>query len=445
MTTSVAPPEIADPPRPEEEALLREAKRRHRLRRSWQTATVIVLVSGLVLLVLYATNEPPLVHGAPTTGTTRSLPPPIASGPSNLRGELDGVDCPSPTECWAVGGIGGRLAPSLIERWARGRWQIITSPSPVTPMIFGLPHSNTMQTISCASSQACVTIGNHNGEQGYAIAEKWLGHRWVLTESPPELGGSGGVSCPLSNACAAVGTSAAGPQATADLWNGSTWRPLTVPNSNVAIFSGASCTSATSCWFVGQGSNPGPNTSNAFGYAVADRWAGGRWTVDHIAVPTGGSSFVLNAISCVSSRFCLAVGSYEQSAGRNNEAVTLSAIWNGATWKTLRMPSGEPGDSDGSTADASTSVACSSAADCLAAGGPTVEHFNGRHWTLLHTRTSQGLPRIYFDGVSVLRGSRYMVVGSTNLGGEVVGNELVYRGVVVIEEFDGHSFRLLQD
>jgi hypothetical protein len=46
--------------------------------------------------------------------------------------------------------------------------------------------------------------------------------------------------------------------------------------------------------------------------------------------------------------------------------------------------------------------------------------------------------------VVVLHGSRFMVAGSTNLGGGFAGNELVYSGVVVIEEYIGLSFSLLQ-
>jgi hypothetical protein len=47
--------------------------------------------------------------------------------------------------------------------------------------------------------------------------------------------------------------------------------------------------------------------------------------------------------------------------------------------------------------------------------------------------------------MAALHGSEFMVVGSTNLGGPDVGSELVYHGVILIEEFNGRSLLLTQD
>ncbi len=82
------------------------------------------------------------------------------------------------------------------------------------------------------------------------------------------------------------------------------------------------------------------------------------------AVATAAS---LSAVSCVSSAWCMAVGSYTARPGQSH---ALAQIWHGTSWQLLKPP--------GSLL---TSVSCSDVRLCLASGGPTgTERWNGKAW-----------------------------------------------------------------
>jgi hypothetical protein len=165
-------------------------------------------------------------------------------------------------------------------------------------------------------------------------------------------------------------------------------------------------------------------------YAVADQWSDGRWTVDDISAPAGGSGLLLDSVSCIGSSFCVAVGGYSTHGGDNASA---AAIWNGTTWRLVSTASGGFG-----------TVACSSSSDCLAVGGTVAEHFNGSSWSSVSIRRPRGAPAVYLEDVAVVQGSYFLVVGSTS-SGPFSGKELVYVGFAVVEEYNGRWLRVLQD
>jgi hypothetical protein len=111
---------------------------------------------------------------------------------------LDGVSCPSPTNCFAV----GYANESFIEHWGgRGSWTIMSSPNPgVESVLVG---------VSCPNTTTCVAVGSSIGftDYGKSVVEQWNGSSWSLLPglSPPIHSGLTGVSCPRTNSCVAVG------------------------------------------------------------------------------------------------------------------------------------------------------------------------------------------------------------------------------------------------
>lgn len=76
----------------------------------------------------------------------------------------------------------------------------------------------------------------------------------------------------------------------------------------------------------------------------------------------------LAAASCHGSSWCMAVGSYTTTDGARH---SLATIFNGSSWRTLKNPPGK----------GLSTVSCSSATFCMAAGGPTgAERWNGAAW-----------------------------------------------------------------
>lgn len=85
---------------------------------------------------------------------------------------LDGVSCPAPGACVAVGSWvnrGGVTVP-LAERLAAGRWQIQTVPAAAPGPAAGAPPvagtGNTLIAVSCPTRARCDAIGSTTGPTG---------------------------------------------------------------------------------------------------------------------------------------------------------------------------------------------------------------------------------------------------------------------------------------
>ncbi len=121
-------------------------------------------------------------------------------------------------------------------------------------------------------------------------------------------------------------------------------------------------------------------------------WAGtavaaGGWAVQPAPAPPGPATGKLLAVSCVSSRYCVAVGSHLDRFGRE---VTLVERWDGASWTI--QPSPNP---DGAATSVLSGVSCTSTRACVVVGkssgpgnGPEVtlaERWNGSKWSVMAT------------------------------------------------------------
>jgi hypothetical protein len=214
-----------------------------------------------------------------------------------------------------------------------------------------------------------MAVGANQGVSGSTpLTEEWSGGSWrVLPVVPVTTNYSlTSVSCVSADSCMAVG----GNQydlAVSEWWNGSTWQPVSVPNTG-DIFSNlasVSCVSADSCVAVGY-SWP----SNDQEITMADEWNGHTWT--QLAAPSTGTS--LSGLSCPSATDCIAVGGYPNAAG---EQVTLGEQWNGSTWQALPDPVAGLAD-----------ISCPAASACLADGSQAsgsdnqtiAESWNGTSW-----------------------------------------------------------------
>jgi hypothetical protein len=93
--------------------------------------------------------------------------------------------------------------------------------------------------------------------------------------------------------------------------------------------------------------------------ALAEEWNGKVWSVQGSPTILEASSSELNGVSCISSRFCVAVGTYT----KDKKGLTLAEIWNGLTWTV--QPTPNPAKSPLSNLE---SVSCTSTTNCLAVG-----------------------------------------------------------------------------
>lgn len=109
-------------------------------------------------------------------------PPPVPGSDGN---ELDGVACPSATDCVAVGFA---LVPvpddetdeTVIETWDGSTWSVVPSPDP--------GYSNSLSSVSCTSTTDCTAAGTSSPESGQpsqTLVESWNGVAWCRSWSHP--------------------------------------------------------------------------------------------------------------------------------------------------------------------------------------------------------------------------------------------------------------------
>lgn len=377
-------------------------------------------VFGLVILAAsLATATGPTVASAAGT-SAESL---AGATPEH---ELSSIACVSAKSCVAVGenaaadhGNGRALA----EIWNGRRWKSTAIQPPAGSVGSGLT------SVSCVSASSCIAVGSFfyflpdQDTRRVAIAESWNGSTWKMTKMSQPAGSSAypaSISCVSARRCVAVGELfRPGDQtAFADIWNGTRWKATKVsePGSSISYFSGVSCVSASSCIAVDL-YNP---------RALAEKWNGARWTVLKVAAPAAAGPS-LSAVDCRTAKFCVATGGHFPNP-KNLAALVES--WNGRTWRSAKMPVPGPGYAN------LNAVSCVSTKGCLAVGdyhfGVYVdsgkvyaERWNGTRWRLVKVPTPPGgqgtESGAALTSVKCLTASDCIAVGDAGLAG-VPGN-----------------------
>lgn len=325
-------------------------------------------------------------------------------------GGLQGVDCVSGADCWAVGDSTNKTGALLNEatHWNGKRWKVSTTPQPSESA-----DSQRLLSVSCLSASDCWAVGIYKNQAGALLnqAMDWNGKRWKLVATPQPVGaasandsqGLSGVSCVSASDCWGVGASdvTGDPGANEVMrWNGRKWktgeaptparRPGEVQDSIAKVqkvLRSVACLNASDCWAVG-------TTMKASGADLNQtlHWTGKQWRA--VSAPSPGQPSAMESrqlpdITCPSARVCSAVGYYPTKAG----AVVNEALrFNGKRWGVMSTP--DPGGTSDSDFNELGGVACMAATDCWAVGYFTSSsdgvrnealHWNGKKWTQLAT------------------------------------------------------------
>jgi hypothetical protein len=148
-------------------------------------------------------------------------------------------------------------------------------------------------------------------------------------------------------------------------------RSQSTPAQNRYGLEAVACVAANSCFGVGHAA-----LSDGEQPPLIARWDGTQWTVFASPTPTAR----LLGISCVSGA-CMAVGRHTTSGGYR----TLTERWTGSAWSIVPSP-----NLTNASSNQLVGVACSTANQCIAVGGatvqgveePLVERWNGSRWTI---------------------------------------------------------------
>jgi hypothetical protein len=226
---------------------------------------------------------------------------------------------------------------------------------------------------------------------------------WTVQAVPLPAGATSGnlsgVSCLSATDCIAVGFTASGTSGgtvpLAEQWNGSTWTALATPlpsGGTTGVLNGVSCVAAD-CTAVGyyDGSTGGP---------LAEQWNGSNWSIQPVPL-SAGLAGSLSAVSCVSAANCFAVGS-DSINGEGSQP--LAEEWNGSNWTMQAAP--DPLE----TASAELAgISCVSAVKCAAVGGSRAgsgqgstlaEEWNGSKWSIKNSANESGAIISVLSGVS---------------------------------------------
>jgi hypothetical protein len=167
---------------------------------------------------------------------------------------VNGLACASATDCMAVG---SRIALNkssadfrtpLAVRLHGSRWTIQSTPRARKGNI-----SANLQGVACPTSTNCIAVGGESN--GYGIIERYAGGRWFL-QLPAQKSNVvlDGVSCVSTHDCVATGAfrwhfNRLTP--VAEEFNGSSWQRATLPRLNYdSALTDVSC-SVTGCLAVG--------------------------------------------------------------------------------------------------------------------------------------------------------------------------------------------------
>jgi hypothetical protein len=192
------------------------------------------------------------------------------------------------------------------------------------------------------------------------------------------------------------------------------WTVKRVPNPShgVNVFANeVSCSSASSCLFVGQhwAGSKGPGAN------LAEAWNGSSWHIITAAGPAGTSFSSLNDVACPTAKFCLVIGNAGTSAASYHN---LAYTWtNGTTWRQISVP-----NPAGARNSGLGGLACSDAAHCMAVGNytsstgrylPFAARWTSGRWQLLPIPAIAGQVKVNFEGISCPTASECVAVGFT--------------------------------
>jgi hypothetical protein len=295
--------------------------------------------------------------------------------PNGSFGGLGAVSCPEAGSCVAVGSNvvqvneeGDPLAATLVD----GVWSSVELPLPADAQmaVTGAPD---MTSIVCTSIQACIAVGTYaafsNGQgQTEGLVETESGGTWQVT-STGTLALSA-LACATLGTCVAAGIQfdASGSEPVLATQSGDSWAvsPVGLPNDSTGFYNlgGIACPASGSCVAVGSYIN----TSDA-PYPMVVTQTNGSWQGVPVVPPDGSKTGQLTGIACAASGTCTVTGNIGLNGGgpaSNSGGFVFSGT--AGTWQAPTMLPSPPDAMSSTSGVYPRSLACSDSGSCLVVG-----------------------------------------------------------------------------
>jgi hypothetical protein len=247
-------------------------------------------------------------------------------------GRLAGVSCATPSTCVAVGTDVSAQGATTFGTLHRGRWRwTALSAVPSDPT-----GSGSLAAVSCPTAVSCVAVGADAAGQGIVTTgtRTEAGWRWsVAAAVTPDASGSGpltSVSCGAPTSCVAVGADASSEGivttavATGASW---TWSAAASLGAGTDRLVGVSCAGAAWCVAVG-------NDGSGLGVVTTGTRTGATWSWQLDQRP--GARAALGAVTCRTTRLCVAVGSTPTGRGTTGQYAVGRRAAGGLVWSGAR-------------------------------------------------------------------------------------------------------------
>jgi hypothetical protein len=187
---------------------------------------------------------------------------------------------------------------------------------------------------------------------------------------------------------------------------------VTASPDKYAPLNDVSCVSPKYCVAVGDQEN----TSGL----LAEKWNGTKWAFTTVKLPSGSTGGDLNGVSCASATDCLAVGAWF-SASRSG---ALAELWNGKAWTAIKAPAVIPAGT--TTVPTLSSVSCPAVRRCVAVGDDFngdgfADVWNGGKITAVKVSGPEKKTGVDLNGVSCHSAASCVAVGTYYASGSAYG------------------------
>ncbi len=207
-------------------------------------------ITSECVAVGYSPGGGPLILTTVNGGARWTVPSLPASTKSAYG--IEGVACPTSKVCFAVG---SGPAGGVILRSTNGgaAWEAEAAPK-------GTSHYN---GVSCDSSSTCTIVGGNSSQTTPPAVLTTVdgGTKWIARSSTSIVPGDSlyGISCPSAKECFATGgTNSGGGRLFRTTDGGTSWERQTLPSGLFGVGS-VTCTSATSCFALGEDGTTAPS------------------------------------------------------------------------------------------------------------------------------------------------------------------------------------------
>ncbi len=227
-----------------------------------------------------------------------------------------------------------------------------------------------LRSMACPSAAKCFAAGQYQyqgtEDDSRALLLTGGGTSWGAAGLPAAAEASGtslsSVACPAIRLCVAVGT--ASPSGGLVLtWSGRSWaltRPP-APGPGSVVTELSGVACPTASECIAVGTF---RDSAGMLHGLLLTRSGSSWTAAQAPLPAGGSDLTLSSVACSSASRCTAAGSFHTAAGTFD---ALMLTWAGSAWSGTAVPL--PANVDQQFFGGIAALSCSSSGHCVAVGG----------------------------------------------------------------------------